>query len=644
MKAFNLDTALRHPEDVTALYLHNCGLTTVPEVVFRCPKLRILEISANPLRELPAELEELTGLEELILNNNQLEALPPTLGRLQGLQQLILSHNPLEAIPSFLPELSGLRRLDLAGLGLSTLPAGIDRLVDLEWLDVSDNRLARLPESVGGLRRLRQLHLSGNRLRRLPASLTTLPALEQLDASRNRLSELPPALPGAWPRLQQLLLSHNAIEALPPTMGDCQELRRLRLARNRLRELPARLGELRWLTELDLSGNRLSTLPETLTGCRRLQLLDVSRNNLRMLPESLHELPRLNVLQVDHNQVRRLPGLPPSLTILSAAHNRLSAFPDNLAEARRLQQLSLKGNPIAEEPPELLYLDDLRRYQPPVSDAAQARRLTRFLRACRKDRTPDDLRRLLYDLYRGAPADWPAHTLTQLFRGLHFGIRPVALAIRTYLTRERGRALAEQPLTAGSILVLLGQTPFRPERLAERLTPLGIRLSPTLDASATHVLLDIKPKDYDEQWLHEGLVFIGPADLEAALQQAAERPPAQRLDKRQLDRLRRLLLHTEPANVRLAVQLLQGAGAAPALLTDLFVAWKRMPRGPMRTELRRLLEIHLPETDRRLLSWRLPLFGAASPEELAEHIRKYAEGSVLEEKRMRELIGDWVSL
>ena len=56
-------------------------------------------IHSNNLRELPAEIRELRGLQRLHAQHNRLTQLPAEIGALAGLAQLLLSHNELLALP-----------------------------------------------------------------------------------------------------------------------------------------------------------------------------------------------------------------------------------------------------------------------------------------------------------------------------------------------------------------------------------------------------------------------------------------------------------------------------------------------------------------------------------------------------------------
>lgn len=115
-------------------------LTTLPpEIPFRLPHLRVLDLSYNRLKSLPDSIGYLFHLEELLISFNQLEAIPETIVYLKVLQKLDLSHNCI-----------------------TQLPDNLGKITTLAKLNVSHNKLASLPKSLGKLPNLRTLLASGN--------------------------------------------------------------------------------------------------------------------------------------------------------------------------------------------------------------------------------------------------------------------------------------------------------------------------------------------------------------------------------------------------------------------------------------------------------------------------------------------------
>ncbi len=654
MKAYNLDTARQHPGEVTELYLHHCGLTEVPEVVWHCPHLRKLEITGNQLQTLPAAFGELRQLEYLSLAGNKLEQLPGELAFLPQLHYLDLSDNRFESLPEALLSLTGLRFLSLKENMLAELPSETENWQQLEQLDLSENQLKRLPVRLGHLRALRDLRLSGNRLRSLPQTLGRLRQLQRLEADNNRLKGLPSGIIDGWRQLERLQLSGNRLAEIPENIRHCAPLAHLLLNDNRLEQLPAETGELSWLRRLEVRNNKLTSLPESLGQCRFLQQLDVSENTLREIPATLARCDRLEQCSLRRNALRDLPLLPSGLRRLDLSHNELAEVPDTVVSLKQLRQLDLgyneieslpglfgqlhtlqelrlSGNPIRDFPTPLLQLDSLEQLRGAITGKARER-LLRLLSAFRQQDTPSRLRPALYRIFNGEEQVLATFSLEDLRWGLRFPIKELRLLFREHLIRKRG---ARRPLGQGAVIAVAGSIPVDGELLVNRLDRQGMSLVAPGGNGLTHLVLGEQlPEDLP---LDASLTFLDIATLNTFLRRAEGRLPATK-NPQQLERLRQLLLHPEPANVRLALQLLRGSGAPPALLTDLFFVWKTVKNRRLKKDLRQLLELHLPEEDRRLLSLRLGLSPSLPHVQLEQNILRFGQGKSIDERRLRELV------
>nr|BCL66131.1 hypothetical protein [Volvox africanus] len=152
MDAAELSNALSSGE----LHLLGRQLSEVPQSVFACCGLVLLDISANTITSLPGALSELKGLTHLDVSFNQLHELPACLGALTALTCLKASYNQIERLhPQALVGLGGcLRELHLGdnALTLGGLPPQLRCLTRLAHLDLRYNhRLTALPPELGCL-------------------------------------------------------------------------------------------------------------------------------------------------------------------------------------------------------------------------------------------------------------------------------------------------------------------------------------------------------------------------------------------------------------------------------------------------------------------------------------------------------------
>ena len=296
-----------------------------------------LDLTRNGLNgSIPAELANLTELENLLLGNNRLSgAIPPQLGELGALATLDLRTNRLSgAIP---PELGDLTRLG--------------------HLDLYQNRLTGpIPESLGRLSALTHLNLTWNKLTGpIPESLGRLSALSHLNLSLNDLmGPLPPQL-GDLSNLAVLFLGYNDLTGpIPPRLGDLSNLAVLFLGYNDLTgPIPAELGRLANLIELTLEGNRLTgPIPAEFGNLDSLKSLNLTYNDLTgPIPAALGNLSGLDNLWLSGNRLTGpIPAALGNLTGLEAlglSDNRLSGpIPSELGNLANLKGLVLSDNDL----------------------------------------------------------------------------------------------------------------------------------------------------------------------------------------------------------------------------------------------------------------------------------------------------------
>ena len=177
-------------------------------------RVRAIALSGSGLDgSIPAELGNLSGLEELLLVRGQLTgSIPPELGSLPRLEVLSLHSNQLTgSIPPELGNLFQLRFLALFGNQLvGSIPPELGNLSQLELLNLSGDQLAG---SIFPVVRLDVLALDGNQLTGIiPPELGNLSQLEVLALDGNQLTgSIPPEL-GNLSQLEVLSLHDNQLD------------------------------------------------------------------------------------------------------------------------------------------------------------------------------------------------------------------------------------------------------------------------------------------------------------------------------------------------------------------------------------------------------------------------------------------------
>ncbi|XP_028073935.1 LRR repeats and ubiquitin-like domain-containing protein At2g30105 [Camellia sinensis] len=196
--------------------LSECNLRAIPDEVWTCgPSARVLDLSHNSIKDMPAAIGSLRALQKLLLNANEL-------------------------------------------LVESISWEGVTSLKSLTVLSLNQNHLTALPSAMGALTCLRQLHIANNKLTCLPTEIGCLTQLEVLIANNNRISTVPTCI-GECTSLAEVDLSSNLLADLPETFGNLQNLKALYLSNNGLESLPSTLFKMCiQLSTLDLHGTQIT--------------------------------------------------------------------------------------------------------------------------------------------------------------------------------------------------------------------------------------------------------------------------------------------------------------------------------------------------------------------------------------------------
>lgn len=147
-------------------------------------KLTSLDLSKNPLKQLPREILSLTLLKTINLADCQLSSLLD-LSNLSNLTTLNISHNSLSA--SGVDQLpSSLVKVDLSFNQLQCIPGELFGCYQITELNLSNNLIENL-NGIGVLINITHLYLDHNRLSELPDEIGSLSQLKFLSLKCNLL-------------------------------------------------------------------------------------------------------------------------------------------------------------------------------------------------------------------------------------------------------------------------------------------------------------------------------------------------------------------------------------------------------------------------------------------------------------------------
>ena len=193
--------------------------------------LKVLSLVDNQLTSLPAEIGQLTSLEELWLRDNKLTSVPAEIGRLTSLRGLNLERNQLTTLPA------AIRELRAAGCAVwlddsVTTDEGDDEGVLRTWRAMCPELQERWPEAA------RPEHWEG-------VEISLNGRVVELSLDDFGLTGAVPAEIGRLSALMTMSLIDNQLTSLPAEIGQLTSLRYLGLRENQLTSVPAAMRELR---------------------------------------------------------------------------------------------------------------------------------------------------------------------------------------------------------------------------------------------------------------------------------------------------------------------------------------------------------------------------------------------------------------
>ncbi|EEC78858.1 probable LRR receptor-like serine/threonine-protein kinase At1g56130 isoform X1 [Oryza sativa Japonica Group] len=308
-----------------------CDCSSNDNTICHIIKLRVRKL--NVVGRIPAELQNLTFLQDLNLNQNYLTgAIPSFIGKFASMKYLGLGFNPLSG----------------------QLPKELGNLTNLLSLGISlDNFTGELPEELGNLTKLEQLYIDSSGFSGpFPSTISKLKNLKYLKASDNEFTGKLPDYLGSLTELEDLAFQGNSFEGpIPASLSNLTKLTNLRIGDivNGSSSLGF-ISNLTSLTNLVLRNCRISENLETVDFSKfaALTMLDLSFNNITgQVPQSILNLGMLQFLFLGNNSlIGTLPDvISSSLKVIDFSYNHLTGTSPSWATQNNLQ-LNLVANNI----------------------------------------------------------------------------------------------------------------------------------------------------------------------------------------------------------------------------------------------------------------------------------------------------------
>ncbi|KAF8029500.1 hypothetical protein BT93_E2032 [Corymbia citriodora subsp. variegata] len=273
-------------------------------ILERCSRLVYLDPSVGDLKQL------------LCLNLKsctELNMLPAELDGLEALKELLIDETSVRDIP-----LGGdskkLETLSASNcLSLSLLPHSFEHLTSLSILQVDNSNITKLSDGVGELVKLRRLSLR----------------------NCHWIQELPESIGQLGRSLEELDISGTGISELPDSFGHLHSLRVLNVDNCFISKFPSSVWSLLSLEEINASSctNLEGEIPGDIEKLINLRILKLRYSPISSLPPEIKCLSKLETLDLLHcDMLHELPALPSSLFIvhLSPCHDLTSGAPPRI--------------------------------------------------------------------------------------------------------------------------------------------------------------------------------------------------------------------------------------------------------------------------------------------------------------------------
>jgi Leucine-rich repeat (LRR) protein len=327
-----LPAELSDLSNLQELNFQNNALTgTLPSELTKLKNVLLaIDLNTNSYSgEIPAWIGQMTELKSLLLSFNRFSGpIPTSFGNLKKLERLEMARNRLTGpIPS---EIGGMENIlfiwayenQITG----SIPASVNNLTKIKWFHFANNQLTGTIPSLSNVN-LQVFNLANNNLTGSLPSINHMSQLELMDLSNNGLTGAITVDFSKTPLLENLNLSKNQLTgSIPTSLGSLPNLEKLNLGNNSLTgNIPSQLQNLTNLKALYLNNNQLQgTWPIWLQNLTKLEVLNLSNNYQLgdLLPPEIGNLTNLRLLDISRNHFwGEIPSTITKLTKLNTANS-----------------------------------------------------------------------------------------------------------------------------------------------------------------------------------------------------------------------------------------------------------------------------------------------------------------------------------
>ena len=353
------------------------GLTSIPAEIGNLTKLEQIFIANGALTELPDEMANLVSCTDLELYNcPKMTKFPMVLARMPELVTMNLANNRQWAADDLLaglkaiatgPSAEKVQLLYLNTNSLEVIPKEIKNMKKLGLLDFASNRIHTIEEAWGNDIKPVQLYLDNNQLSSFPVDengvFCFLDDAETFSVRNNKFTEFPDIFDGnSLYAISSIDFSYNEISRFQNGENfKGLKVNTLTLANNSpMTEYPIEIAQSNsTVAYINLRGCNINKIPDgsfEYENALYLTSLDLSYNDLSDLPWDMHagNLPYLYGVELSHNQFKEFPWEPLDsqyLTVLAIRSQRdengercLSEWPTGIYQHRGLRGFYIGSN------------------------------------------------------------------------------------------------------------------------------------------------------------------------------------------------------------------------------------------------------------------------------------------------------------
>lgn len=219
-----------------------------------CDSIKRIDLTGNEIEVLPEALFDLPRVQVLNLSFNKIKEIPPSISKLT-INTLFINGNPISSLPE-LP--STLMTLCASSCNFTTIPESIKNIPRLSSLDLSNNQITALTEFPN----IYHLNLSLNSIEQLPPVPENM---SSLDLSDNQIKAF--EIRGDFVMIQEINLSNNNLTMYQIACDNLPVLNSLKISNNPKLKMNLQFEQIPVINVLDISGTQIKVqlpLPNTL--------------------------------------------------------------------------------------------------------------------------------------------------------------------------------------------------------------------------------------------------------------------------------------------------------------------------------------------------------------------------------------------